>query len=124
VREEQLGLVPKGQFALARQFKLPSFDIRFNNGAPAGLAVPFLKGGERIRLAHVTPDGLLQFTVPADPPRIGLDIGMGIRALPPVLQTVLIRTEDKQVDLLWRGAHEFPGVDWLPEMTRLEVEIE
>jgi hypothetical protein len=26
-------------------------------------------------------------------------------------------------DLVWRGAHEFPGVDWLPEMSRLEVEI-
>jgi hypothetical protein len=124
VREEQLGLVPKRQFALARQFKLPSFDIRFNSGASPGLAVPFLQGGERIRLAHLTPDGLLDFTVPVDPPRIGLNIGMGMRDLAPLLQTVLIRPEDRQVDLVWRGAHEFPGMDWLPEMTHLEVEIQ
>jgi hypothetical protein len=124
VREEQLGLVPKRQFALARQFKLPSFDIRFNNGAPSGLAVPFLKGGERIRLAHLTPEGLLEFAIPQDPPRIRLDIGMGMRELAPMLHTVLIRPEDHQVDLLWRGAHEFPGIDWLPEMSRLEVEIQ
>ena len=124
VREEQLGLVPKRQFALARQFKLPSFDIRFNNGAPHGLAVPFLKGGESVRLANLTPEGRLQFAIPADTPRIALDIGKGMQELAPVLQTVLIRPDDRQVDLLWRGAHEFPGVDWLPEMSRLEVEIQ
>jgi hypothetical protein len=124
VREEQLGLVPQRQFALARQFKLPSFDIRFNNGAPYGQAVPFLKGGELIRLANLTADSLLQFTVPLEQPRIGLDIGTGMRELAPVLQTVLIRPDDRQVDLLWRGALEYPGVDWLPEMRRLEVEIQ
>ncbi|HSU57806.1 MAG TPA: DUF2169 domain-containing protein [Bryobacteraceae bacterium] len=124
VREEQLGLVPKRQFALARQFKLPSFDIRFNNGASPGLALPFLKAGESVRLLHLTPDGLLAFEVPHDTPKIAMDIGLGERELKPVLQTLLIRPDDGQLDLIWRGAHEFPGVEWLPEMSRLNVEID
>jgi hypothetical protein len=28
-----------------------------------------------------------------------------------------------QVDLVWRGAHEYPGVDWLPEMKRLTAQV-
>jgi len=124
VREEQLGLVPARQFALARQFKLPSFDIRFNNGASPGLARPYLKGGERIRLARLTPEGLLELTLPEDVPKIAMDIGLGERELQPVLHTVVIRSDDRQLDLVWRGAHEYPGVEWLPEMSRLHVEIE
>ena len=123
VREEQLGLVPSRQFALARRFKLPSFDIRFNNGASPGLAVPFLEGGESVRLTHLTPEGLLTFEVPRDTPRMAMDIGLGERELEQVLHTLLIRPDDGQFDLVWRGAHEFPGLDWLPEMSRLHVEI-
>ena len=123
VLEEQLGLVPARQFALARQFKLPSFDIRFNNGASPGLALPHLTGGEQIRLAHFTPEGHFEFHVPQDTPKLAMDIGLGERELPPVLHTVLIRPDDRQIDLVWRGAQEYPGVDWLPEMSRLHVEV-
>jgi hypothetical protein len=28
-----------------------------------------------------------------------------------------------QLDLVWRGALEYPGIDWLPEMKRLHVEV-
>jgi hypothetical protein len=124
LREEQLGLVPRRQFALARRFKLPSFDIRFNNGASPGLTVPYLNGGEYVRLSHFTSEGLLEFVLPQGAPRIAMDIGMGERELQAVLQTVLIRPDDRQLDQVWRGSYEYPGVDWLPEMSRLHVEIE
>ncbi len=42
--EEALGLVPRNQIALGRQFRLPSFDVRFNNGASPGLALPHPRG--------------------------------------------------------------------------------
>jgi hypothetical protein len=29
--------------------------------------------------------------------------------------------EDRQVDLVWRGAVPYSGMDWLPEMKRLEI---
>lgn len=123
LREEKLGLVPKGQIALARQFKLPSFDTRFNNGASLGLALPYLSGNEHVRMAHLTPEGQLDFLLPDDPPEIVLNIGLGENVLKSSLHTVCVRLEDKQVDLVWRGAHEYPGVEWLPEMKQMVAHV-
>lgn len=119
LREEELGFVPKGQIVLSRQFKLPSFDVRFNNGASLGLALPYLKGDERIQLTHLTSEGKCDFLLPGDTPQIMLDIGLGENVLKPVLQTVFIRLKEMRVDLIWRGAHEYPGQDWLPEMKKM-----
>jgi len=123
MREEALGLVPQNQIALARQFKLPGFDVRFNNGASLGLSLPYLSGDETIRLKHLTPDGDFSFVLPGETPCLMMDIGLGEKELTPVLHTVCIRMEDMQVDLVWRGAHTYPGVDWLPEMKKLETAI-
>jgi hypothetical protein len=123
MREETLGLVPKGQIALARRFKLPSFDVRFNNGASLGLAVPYLQGRELVRLRNLTPDGALDFSLPNDVPQIMLDIGLGENMLKPVLHTLCIRLDEMELDLVWRGAHPYPGVDWLPEMKRLTAVV-
>jgi hypothetical protein len=122
--EERLGLVPKGQMALARQFRLPSFDVRFNSGASPGLVMPFLRGGEPVRTLNLTPDGELQFQLPTDTPRMALDIGLGVQELAVVLHTVCMRLDEMQVDLVWRGAHPYPGVDWLPEMKRMVAEVQ
>jgi hypothetical protein len=123
MREEELGLVPRGQIALARRFRLPSLDARFHDGASLGLVLPYLAGGERIDLIHLTPEGRLEFFLPRDPPRLLLDIGLGENELTAVPHTVCIRPEDRQVDLVWRGAHEYPGVDWLPEMKRMVPKV-
>jgi len=123
MKEELLGLVPKGQIALARQFKLPSFDVRFNNGASVGLVLPFMSGGESVRLTNMTKDGKLEFMLPKDMPGIMLDIGLGENELKPFLHSVCVRLEDMQVDMVWRGAHEYPGIDWLSEMKNLVTKI-
>jgi hypothetical protein len=124
LKEEKLGLVPKGQLALARQFKLPSFDVRFNNGASIGLALPYLAGDEAISLSGLTPEGALSYSLPAERPTIALDLGSGANVLQAVLHTVCMRMDAMEVDLVWRGAQEYPGVDWLPEMKRLVVEVD
>ena len=123
LREETLGLVPKGQIALSRQFKLPSFDLRFHSGASRGLSLPFLAGNERFRLTNLTPGGTLTFQLPGEAPSIMLDIGFGETELKPFLHTVCVRLGEKQLDLVWRGAHPYPGLDWLPEMKRLKAEV-
>ena len=123
LREERLGLVPKGQIALSRQFKLPSFDVRFNNGASRGLVLPYLDGDETFRLTNLTPAGSLIFQLPGEAPSIMLDIGLGENELEPFLHTVCVRLEEMQVDLVWRGAHPYPGLDWLPEMKKLAAEV-
>jgi hypothetical protein len=74
-------------------------------------------------LARLTPEGHLSFTLPDDWPRIMLDIGLGENELPAVLHTVCVRVEERQVDLIWRGAHAYPGVRWLPQMKRLQAEV-
>jgi hypothetical protein len=123
MREEILGLVPKRQAALSRQFKLPSFHPYFNNGASPGLIFRALTGVEPIKLIGLTPSGLLGFTLPGDTPRLMLDIGLDENELYPVLHTVCIRPDEMQVDLVWRGAHPYPGLDWLPQMKRLHAEV-
>jgi hypothetical protein len=52
-----------------------------------------------------------------------LDIGLGENELEMVLHTVSIRPEDRQVDLVWRGAQEYPGLDWLPEMKQMVAKV-
>ena len=124
MREEALGLVPTGQIKLARQLKLPSHDQRFYTGASYGLSFPYLNGDETIRLANLCKESrIFSFQLPNDKPQMMLDIGLGNNQLDVVLHTVCIRMEDKEIDLVWRGAHVYPGVDWLPEMTRQVVEV-
>jgi hypothetical protein len=97
--------------------------VRFNNGASLGLAVPYLQGRELVRLRNLTPDGVLDFSLPNDVPQIMLDIGLGENMLKPVLHTLCIRLDEMELDLVWRGAHPYPGVDWLPEMKRLTAVV-
>jgi len=123
MREEMLGLVPKRQVALSRQFKLPSYHPYFNNGASTGLVFNSLTGAEPVKLSGLTPSGILEFVLPGDIPGLMLDIGVGENELQPFLHTVCIRPDDMQVDLIWRGAHPYPGVHWLPQMKRLHAEV-
>lgn len=123
LKEEELGLVPRHQVALARRFKLPAYDVRFNNGASLGLALPFLAGGETVRLTNLSPEGTRSFALPRERPQMMLDFGRGLNELQPVLHTAQVRVDEQQVDMIWRGAVRHPGMDWLPEMTRLVAEV-
>jgi hypothetical protein len=99
-------------------------DFAFFNGASEGMVFPFLSGGERVISEQLAPEGRLEFTLPSDRPRLGLDIGEGAQEPLVVLHTVMIRMDDREVDLVWRGAVHYRGPDWLPEMRRMDVLIE
>jgi hypothetical protein len=103
---------------------LPDMDFRFFNGASAGLVVPFLTGDEQVRTVHLTQEGEMAFQLPGERPQIGLDIGSGMQEEQVVLHTIMIRMEQKQLDLVWRAAFPYPGRDWLPQMTNMEVLIQ
>jgi hypothetical protein len=122
-KEEYLGYVMKDHIALAKSLKLPGFHPRFLQGASPGLAFPPLSGGESIKLKGLTTEGMLQFRLPGEVPRLVLDIGFGPKTMEPALHTVIIRGEDRQVDLVWRGSQAYPGVEWLAEMKTLEAEV-
>ena len=123
-KEEFLGLIWKDHIVLARKGKLPGFHVRFQQGASQGLAFPHLKGGEAIRLRGLTEEGMLRFDLPGEVPEMRLDIGKGMKGLDPVLHTVCIRGEERQVDLVWRGALAYPGIDFLAEMSTLAAEVD
>jgi hypothetical protein len=124
MRKVYAAAVPPAQRKMYEEATLPAMDFRFFNGASPGLAVPFLAGDENVGSINLAPEGKLSFQLPGERPRIGLDIGMGIQEPPVVLHTVMIRMEDRQVDLVWRAATLYPGPDWLPEMKKMEVMIQ
>ena len=86
--------------------------------------MPFLQGGEAVLTENLSPEGRLDFQLPHDAPRVGLDIGSGVEAPAVVLQTVQIRLEERELDLVWRAAVPYPGRDWLPQMRRMQVFVE
>ena len=117
-------LIPPEQKELYEQTQLPDMDFRFFNGASHGLAVPFLRGDEVVHTKNLAPEGWMAFQLPGEQPKIGIDIGKGVQEPDVVLHTVMIRMEDRQVDLIWRAAVPYPGPDWLPEMKKMEASIQ
>ena len=121
LRQAYAKLVPADQRNAYVRNGLPDMDFRFFNGASRGLVFPYLQGGEHIVAENLSPEGILSFQLPCDMPRLGLDIGSGIQEPEVVMHTVMIRMDDRQVDLVWRGAIPYPGPDWLPQMRKMEV---
>lgn len=121
--EERMGLLPKNHIALAKQSRLRPFEARFNNGASLGMIFASFSGGIEIKLEGLTPEGSLEFVMPAESPAIGLDIGSGMNPLKPEIHTVSVRPDDQELDIIWRGAQAYEGYAWLPKMRRLQAEV-
>lgn len=115
--------VPAEQRVMYDQTELPAMNFQFFNGASNGLVLPYLRGDEVVRTKHLTPEGRMDFLLPGEAPRIGIDIGDGARTPEVRLHTVMIRLDEGELDLVWCGAIPFPGPDWLPEMRRLDIEV-
>ncbi len=121
LRQAYAKLVPVAQREAYVKNGLPDMDFRFFNGASRGLVFPYLTGGEQIVAENLSPEGITSFRLPSEMPRLGLDIGSGVLEPEVVMHTVMIRMEDRQVDLVWRGAVPYQGPDWLPQMRKMEV---
>jgi hypothetical protein len=117
-------LVPPAMRPMYDQTGLPDMDFRFFNGASPGLVLPYLAGDEPIRTVNLSPDGDLVFALPGERPRMALDVGFGPQEDAAVLHTVMIRLEEREVDLVWRVAIPYPGPDWLPQMRKMEVSVQ
>ncbi|CAN7709422.1 DUF2169 domain-containing protein [Variovorax sp. LjRoot290] len=127
--EEQLRaayrrLIPDPQREMYDQTRLPDMDFRFYSGASRGLTTPYLHGDEVIRTRHLSLGGALAFQLPGDRPSVALDIGFGLTEPEVVLQTVMIRMDEREADLVWRAAVHYPGPDWLPQMRNLRMLVE
>jgi hypothetical protein len=122
LREANAALLDKKNRELYLAHPLPRMDFRYFNGAY--LSVPYLAGGETLRLENLTPEGTLEFKLPVDVPKVHIDMGLGPQEPLAVLHTVQIRGEDRQIDLVWRASVSYPGPDWLPQMTKLDLSVE
>jgi hypothetical protein len=123
LRQAYAKLVPANQREAYVNNPLPAMDFRFFSGASSGLSMPYLTGDERIQTLNLSPEGRLTFFLPDDRPRIGLDIGGGTEGLETVIQTVLVRMEEQQIDIVWRGALAYPGRDWLVHLRKMVILI-
>jgi hypothetical protein len=125
LRQAYAQLIPAGdQRDAYLKHGFRDMDFAFFNGASTGLALPFLCGGETIVTENLTPDGRVTFRLPADVPKIGLDIGEGVQEPEVALHTVQIDMDEGQVDMVWRGAVPYRGPEWLPEMRKTEIVVE
>jgi hypothetical protein len=123
LREVYARLVPEDQREIYKESGLPAMDFRFFNGASNGLVLPYLSGSEPVEMENLTRDGKARFGLPGQRPLVALDLGSGPVEPHVVLHTVMIRMEDCQLDLVWRGGVPYPGPDWLPQMQKMEVLI-
>jgi hypothetical protein len=101
--EARLGL---GSADLLTDRPLPdAFDARAANGASLGLAVPWLRGGERLELTNLHPsDRTLRLVLPDQRPRLYIDgRKRGLIETDVVLQTVAFDTDTGHLTLVWRG---------------------
>jgi len=122
LRDANAALLDKKNRELYLAHPLPRMDFRYFNGG--ALSLPYLSGTEGIRLENLTPEGLLEFQLSGETPKVRIDMGLGPQEPAAFLHTVQIRGEDRQVDLVWRASVEYPGPDWLPQMTRLDLTVE
>lgn len=123
LRQAYAKLLPADQRDAYLTHGIRDMDFRFFNGASDGMAFPYLTGGELVATENLSPAGALSFRLPTQAPKIGLDIGDGVQEPNVMLQTVMIRMDESQVDLVWRGAVPYRGPEWLPEMKKMEVLI-
>jgi hypothetical protein len=121
--EERMGLLPENHIALAKQSRLPTFEAYFNNGASLGMIFQALRGDEPVTLKGLSAHGPIEFALPGESPGILLDIGRGERQLDSKLQTVSIRPDDGEVDIIWSGMEVYEGYGWWPKMRRLHAEV-
>ncbi len=123
LRKAYAALVPKEQRAAYEQAELPEMNFKYFSGASADLSLPYLSGSQSVSTKNLSPEGDLSFHTPEDRPEIAIDIGEGVQQPEVVLHTLMIDMQTRQLDMVWRAAIEYPGLDWLANLTKLEVHI-
>ena len=101
------------------------FSFRCTNGASLGLQLPYLVGHERISMTHLFP-GLprFEFKLPGQPPELWVDGRKGhMKEAIPTLQSVVIRPDEFEVDLIWCGSAVAIRPYFEAELSKMPFEV-
>lgn len=82
------------------------FDPKFFNAAHPDLVAPgFLTGTELVEIVNAVPEGRVSFNLPGNPPGVQLTLtGEGPQSLEVKLDSVIIDTDARTVQMLWRAS--------------------
>jgi hypothetical protein len=83
------------------------FDRRFFSAASLGLTAPsYFRGDEHVFVENVSPDGPIQFQLPAlPPPRCRVkNVSGPVAEIQTCLDTIVIDADEKSLVLIWRGS--------------------
>lgn len=102
----------------------PMLNPQFFNGASKGLALPYLKGDETIKLANLDPfEPQFAFALPGVRPMAWLNVGQGPEEMPMALHTVVVDKEKNRLTMVWRGCAFYGGVESMKKFTALEFGV-
>ena len=91
-----------------KPFLPADFDTQYYQSALPDQQIPYPEGGEIITLTHLTPEGELSFVLPRFRVPISLQTQRGQRVtLQPVVDTITIDAEARQLTLVARAHHPF-----------------
>lgn len=83
----------------------PDFDEGYYQAAPADQQIPHPRGGEAVRLTHLTPEGLTAFRLPVRRFRVWYVRRDGTEIeTRPVIDTLLFEPERRRFLVIWRTA--------------------
>jgi hypothetical protein len=85
------------------------FDHRFFQAAPADQTCPHLRGGERVRLTHMTPEADLVFQLPRVEIPVKVCGAARSAETMAILDTVLIEPDLRECVLTWRASCALEG---------------
>lgn len=102
----------------------PMLNPLFFNGASKGLALPYLKGDETLKLAHLDKHHpQFAFTLPGIRPTAWIDVGEGPEDMAMALHTVVVDMEKHLLTMVWRGCVYYGGVEAMKEFKALEYGV-
>jgi hypothetical protein len=80
------------------------FDERYHQGAPADQTRAYLRGGERVELTNLSPEGHLSFRLPDLALPMTFLFENGIEAVEPVADTLILEPDERRFQVLWRAS--------------------
>jgi hypothetical protein len=86
----------------------PEWDHHVFSAASPALVLPAMRGDERVELVQMSKDGRVVVSLPGDRPRMQVQYAGQTHEVQPVLQRVLISTDEMGVSLLWQGSWRTP----------------